>query len=702
MNVKFFTRILALFCYCVGISLPVNADQFISSHATVSLVSDKSTIVPGESFNLAVHFDLEPGWHIYWKNPGDSGRAPKIEFSPVQGIVYPKDFSWPAPKRIPYNKNLINFGYDGSVWLPLEASIEKSFDKKLLTVSSSINWLVCKEDCVPGKADLTLELSVGQFARASKDSDEIQQALKKTPQMSSDVAAEVIDQSASVSVVVKGKSALPHSMTFFPLTAGVIEYSAPQSVLVESENVVSISFVKKPTAVIDSDSFSGVLFSEEGFNDVGGALALAVNAKTAQSPSEAVSSYSFGHVAVVLLSAFLGGLILNLMPCVFPVLSFKALSFLQSGSEHREKVVYNALLYTFGVVLSFALLGLGVIVAKQTGTTLGWGFQLQNSYFVLFSIFLLELIALNFFGVYDLGFGVQCSAGKVKCRETAMGTFLSGVLATLLASPCTAPFMGSAIAAALGLPLLLGVLVFIVLGLGMASPFLLFALVPSLGKLLPRPGAWMETLRNLLGFPIVGACVWLLWVFGAQQGNDAQGKVLVSLVAIALIVWMYGRSKVNHKKLLHQWLMMVGAIITIGGLYFWSIPTVNKIERVLKRPEFDAYGYEWLPYSKKTIAELRTQGRTVYVDFTAAWCITCQVNKRVVFSSNVVKNIIVDKNVALVRGDWTNADPEITEALSSYGRDGVPLNLIFTKEDYGNPIILPAILTPSIVVAALK
>jgi thiol:disulfide interchange protein DsbD len=555
---------------------------------------------------------------------------------------------------------------------------------------------------VPGKADLTIELSVGKVARASNDSDEIQQALKKTPQLSNIVTAEVIDRSSSVTVLVKGKSALPRSMTFFPLTTGVIEYSAPQSVLLESEKIVSLSFVKKATASIDSDSFAGVLFSEEGFKDAGGALALAVNAKTEQSPSMVGSSYSVSHIAVVLLSAFLGGLILNLMPCVFPVLSFKALSFLQAGSEHREKVISNALIYTFGVVLSFSLLGLGVIVAKQTGMTLGWGFQLQNSYFVLFSIFLLELIALNFFGVYDLGFGVQCSAGKVKCRETAMGTFLSGILATLLASPCTAPFMGSAIAAALGLPLLLGVLVFIVLGLGMASPFLLFALVPSFGKLLPRPGAWMETLRNLLGFPIVGACVWLLWVFGAQQGNDAQGKVLVSLVAVALIVWTYGRSKVNHKKLLHQWLMMIGAFIAIGGLYLWSIPTENKTERVFKHPEFDAYGNEWLPYSKKTIAELRTQGRTVYVDFTAAWCITCQVNKRVVFSSEAVKKVIADNNVVLVRADWTNADPEITEALTSYGRDGVPLNLIFTKEDYGNPIILPAILTPSIVAAALK
>lgn len=686
----------------VGITAS-RADQFISAHTTVSLIADKTTIVPGESFNLGVKFSLEPGWHLYWKNPGDSGKAPKIEFEPIKGVMLPNDFLWPTPKRIPYNKNFVNYGYEKEVLLPLTASLSSGFSQPSVTISAQVRWIICKENCIPGQAELSRVFSVGPKAVQGSNYGELSKAITHLPVLSSAITTDVIDNDSSITVVVHSEKELPRSMIFFPLTPGIIENAAPQSILAENNNTISISLVKRGLATVDNDSFSGVLFAEEGFKSASGAKAIEVSGKAQKTSSLISTDVSYQHILAILFSAFFGGLILNLMPCVFPVLSFKALSFLQAGNAHREKVVRNALIYTFGVVVSFAVLGLGVLVAKQAGMTLGWGFQLQNPYFVLFSIFLLELIALNFFGVYHLGFSVQCTAGKVQCKETPTGTFLSGVLATLLASPCTAPFMGSAIAAALGLPLLLGILVFIVLGLGMASPFLLFALVPSLGRFLPKPGHWMETLRNVLGFPLVIACVWLVWVLGAQQGNDAVGKVLVALIFVGFAAWLYGKLVTAYSSNAQKLKIDLLCGVIIIATYMWAIPTKTSVPVMSNdQAQVDAYGNTWIPYSKNIVDELRAQHRSVYIDFTAAWCITCQVNKRVVFSSDEVKKILEKNNVALVRADWTSADPVVTEGLHSFGREGVPLNVFYPIDHAKEPIILPALLTPSVVIGVVQ
>jgi thiol:disulfide interchange protein DsbD len=591
-----------------------------------------------------------------------------------------------------------------------------------------MQYLVCKDECLPGEAQLALTLPISKTASAPSEHERLFAIAEKnipTALERVSIAVEEQQDRIIVALIPLEPRFFPAAITFFPEDPRVISNSAPQEVSLDS-GALRISLKRDPNRRDTIKRLRGVLYSAQGWSESGEPRAIEIDTNPegnddAQRSTRNVNNtptYPGGDEAgffAAIFFALLGGLLLNIMPCVFPVLSIKIMSFIEQAGHEPRKIKAHGIAFSAGVVVSFWIFAGILLALRAGGEQLGWGFQLQSPAFVATMIFTLFGLGFLFLSDIALGSSVQRIAGKAKISTTYAGSFFNGALATAVATPCTGPFMGSALAATLTLSAFENLFVFTALGVGMSIPYLIIAFRPALLQRLPRPGAWMESFKQLMAFPLFASVVWLTRVFARQMGLEAAGLDLVTdllwgLLTIGFAFWLILRARAVSSPLTQRLVRALALVLFVVG-FIKGLPSSKEIEGTRSRAclaneattaEPDAFGLIWEPYSEARLAALMAQGRSVYLDFTAEWCITCQVNERIVFSSSEVRALIVQKNVALMKGDWTTKSPSITAALRRYGRNGVPLNVIINKGKQETAVVLPNILTPGVVIAELE
>jgi thiol:disulfide interchange protein/DsbC/DsbD-like thiol-disulfide interchange protein len=673
---------------------------------------------PGQPVWVGLQITHAPDWHTYWKNSGDSGLPTDLQWTLPPGVTAGA-IAWPTPRKFPIG-NLANYGYDGTVVLPVPLTVDPGFTGSHIDVKLQATWLVCRKECIPEEGSFALRLpvrgSTGLHGAAFDAS--FQTAPKDQPAQDSRAAPEP----GFLNVALNGLPAAwrGQALEFFPEAAGLIEPGQPWTQAWDGERWTA----RVPLSPHRSDSPDRLALvvaqaspAGQGPGSPGVRLdvpvqgtwpaaaplpaavpealqaALDANAARATAATPAVGATSL-TLGAALLGALLGGLILNLMPCVFPVLAIKVLAFAQHADNRRAHRA-NGIAYTAGVVLSFVALGALLLGLRAAGEQLGWGFQLQSPGVVAALAVLFTLIGLNLAGLFEFGSVLPSRIASLQARNPTTDAFLTGVLATAIASPCTAPFMGASLGLAIALPAAQALAVFAALGLGMALPYLLASWVPAVARALPRPGAWMATFRHLMAFPMFATVVWLLWVLGQQSGIDGAAALLMLLVVLALQVWALGLR--GRGRTVIAGLSLVG-LAWLG----WTIgPNVTRLQDHTpgQAVATAVEGVSWQPWSPQAQAELVAQGRPVFVDFTAAWCVTCQYNKRTTLADASVLGDMAGKNVALLRADWTRRDPAVTAALASLGRNGVPVYAIYKNGQ--TPQVLTEVLSVEEVRAAL-
>ena len=695
-------------CLACGVGSATGA-PVRTEHVEADLVADRAAVAPGTTLTAALRLRIADGWHTYWRNPGDSGLPTTLAWKLPAGWQAGA-LEWPAPKALPAGP-LVNYGYEGEVLhlvtlhVPRDAAIGST-----VSLPARADWLVCRETCIPEGADLTLALPVAAtVAPQSSAARAIEQARAALPQPLEGwtVAARGEGSKIALALTPAAGNADPGTLRFFANDERQIEPSAPQPVARDGA-----AYVLKLPVSSDLASFTrvaGVVSASQGLGNgvraatidvpLQGAIAAGPKPKL-DAPAVNFGSAPAGDglslVAAAML-AFVGGLILNLMPCVFPVLSLKALSLAAPGHEDRQTLRLQGVAFAVGVVVTFVALAVLLLVFRAAGEGLGWGFQLQSPAVVTVLAVLFFVLALNLSGVFEFATLVPSSAAGWTVRNPYADGLLSGVLAVVIASPCTAPFMGAALGFAIAQPPPQTLAVFVALGLGMALPFLLLSLFPAWRRVLPRPGAWMERMKQLLAFPLYGTVAWLAWVLGAQVDNDAVMRLLATLVVLAFALWAWRAYRGGGSR---AWSVLAAAGLAAAIVVGW--PLVNgarDADAAIARTAGPSAEGAWQPYSTSKLAELSTAGRPVFVDFTAAWCVTCQVNKRLVLNSADVRQAFAARDVALVRADWTRRDPTITAALGALGRNGVPVYVLYRPGK--DPLLLPEVLQKSTVVDAL-
>lgn len=607
---------------------------------------------------IGIRFRIDKDWHVYWKNPGDSGAAPKFEID-ADGAEA-GDIQWPLPARIPYS-HLTNIGYDDEVVYLFEVKPSSGSVK----LSVKVEWLVCQKECIPGFGTLTLERPVrGDSAVWTEESRKVRDGfLKRVPALA-DSAASALEISLSpeaLELFVKGSDIEPQ---VFPVDSNFLSPAAPS--VTKADAGWKFRFVI-PEGKNIPPATGFVIADAQGIHEY---------ADVSTSPR--IGEEGRGALGLVLVLAFLGGLILNLMPCVLPVLSIKIFSVVKSSPETRR---HEGVLYAAGVLVTFTALGGLLAFLRAGGAAVGWGYQLQSPLVILALALLFFLMALNFLGFFELGDGVMNLAGRHQG-----GAFASGVLAVFVAAPCTGPFMGTALGAAATMSVLPSLLIFVFLGLGLASPFLAVAFFPRLAGLMPRPGAWMDRIKQFLAFPLLATVVWLLWVLGLQVGPDGWFYPVTLFLGVAFALWI-GKAGSPRARVVAWLVAVVVLAVTARGIVS-AEATAAGASTIADS--------EWKHYDSKLIAEARARKQNVFIDFTAAWCITCQVNKKVVLDTSRALELFRAHGTLLVRADWTRQDPAITKALAALGRSSVPV-YAFYAADGAEVKMLPQILSMSMI-----
>ena len=640
-------------------------------------------IAPGKPLWVGLQIAHQPEWHTYWKNPGDSGLPTTLEWTLPPGLQA-GEIAWPVPKKISVGP-LANYGYEGTVLLPVPLTVTPAFQPSAFgdaEIKLKASWLVCKRECIPEDGSFTLKLPAR--STTALNAQAFQAAWDQQPQaLKSPAQVQVDGQKLQVTVRGLPSAVVGKNLEFFPEVGEVIEPAGAWTQGWQG-NVWTASVPLSPHRTESPKLFPVVLTEgEHGWRSeaqVAGnwpavaAPAAAVSPalqealrNAAAAPARPASTPSTTWLAA-LFGALLGGLILNLMPCVFPVLAIKVVGFTRHADDRRGHRI-SGLAYTAGVVTSFAALGGLMLALRAAGEQLGWGFQLQSPAVVATLAALFTLIALNLAGVFEFRSMLPSSLATLEARHPVANAFLTGVLAVAVASPCTAPFMGASLGLAISLPAAEAIAIFVVLGLGMALPYLLASWVPAFAERLPRPGAWMDTFRRLMAFPMFATVAWLVWVLGQQSGIDGAGALLALLVAMSMVVWaltLRGRTRV------------VLASIALAGLAFVGWSTGAAITRAAGTQALAAVKDDrWQAWAPDRVQQLVAEGRPVFVDFTAAWCVTCQYNKKTTLSRSEVLADFATHNYALLRADWTRRDPSITAALGQLGRNGVPVYVIY-------------------------
>lgn len=679
--------------YCIGllsglVLSSATAAPVAAEHVEVELVAQNQALVAGDN-RLALRIKPEKGWHVYWRNPGDSGLPTKLIWPQLPDGISAGEIQWPFPEEHTLG-DLTNYGYGEDTLLPFSLNVAAGTPSPV-ALRARAEWLVCADVCIPGKADVALDLSVADQAQPDpKWQAAFDRAIAHLPKPAEFKAQFQID-GEEFRLAFDALPGSSNEARFYPYATDVVAHTATVRSAWNGRSLslarpLSTYFVEAPETVQgilvlgDGEAASAYEFTAEP----GTVAPIAAQAASASSGAGSAPSFWFA-----LGFAFIGGLILNLMPCVFPVLSLKALSVMkvqgEAASEHRR----HALSYTAGVVASFLLVAGVLIGLRAGGAALGWGFQLQSPLFVGLLVYVMVALGLSLSGLVQFGTRWMGAGQALATKPGLSGSFFTGVLAVVVASPCTAPFMGSALGFALTQPAIASLAVFLALALGLAFPFLLLGFVPALASFLPRPGAWMETLKQLLAFPLYLTAVWLLWVLGGLTDRSGMALALVGLVTLAFGLWLLGQSQ---KRFAH----LIGLVAVIGAVALLFHPMVRTPSSSTKSET--AIG--WEPYSDARLTELRAQGKTVFVDFTADWCLTCKVNERIALHSDKAVEAFAKNEVVALVADWTRADPEITAALARYERSGVPLYLVSIKG--AEPKVLPQVLTPELVANAVS
>jgi thiol:disulfide interchange protein DsbD len=649
-------------------------------------------VVAGQTLQLGLRIDHQPHWHTYWKNPGDSGLPTLLEWQ-LPGGVTAGEIEWPTPKQLPLGP-LVNFGFEDTLLLPVTVQVPAGFNAETLDVKLRAEWLVCKDVCIPESGEFAL--SVPTRAATAGHA-----ALFAATRAATPVALAGVQGRAELkgNALVLTLSGLPAAwqgqpITFFPETAGVIQ-NAAKPVARWDGGTWTAEVPLDPQRSASPTSMPAV-FTAAG-QPAGAQLTLAVSgawpALGTPAPAAAEAALPVAPdtpplgLPMALLLALLGGALLNLMPCVFPVLSLKVLGFTRHADDRRA-LLAGGLAYTAGVVLSFVALAGLLLALRAGGEQLGWGFQLQSPAVVAALAALFTLIGLNLAGLFELGSVLPDRLATTQLRHPLADSALTGVLAVAIAAPCTAPFMGASLGFAVTLPPAQALSVFAALGLGMALPYLAASAFPALARALPRPGAWMATFKTLMAFPMFGTVVWLVWVLGQQIGIDGAAALLGSLVVLAFAAWALGSP--GHSVATRR-VMGTAAVLLLGLSLAWVGPSL-RAEAVPVTGAAAPDSSDWQAWSPDRVAEAVAQGRPVFVDFTAAWCVTCQYNKRTTLADAAVKAEFSAKNVLLLRADWTRRDPAITAELQRLGRSGVPVYVVYTPGAAG-PRLLSEILS---------
>ncbi len=658
-----------------GESAPVR-----SSRAVVTLVSDTDAVRPGQPLRLGLRMRMAPGWHTYWRNPGDAGVPPELTLTLPPGVTA-GDLQWPTPVRLPEGP-VMTYGYTGEVVLPV--ALTPGPDP--LHVEATATWLVCEKICVPEEGSFTLDLPGGAPA-PSAEAALFDAAAVRMPRPSPFAATVAPDGRLTLRGAGLSGAAVREAW-FLPAVWGGVENAAPQ-VLTVGDGAVSLAL--KPGQAFKADAnLAGTVVLRDGG---GQETYLSVDAVPGAAPAPYTNTAAAAvPLAQTLLLALLGGLLLNLMPCVFPVLAMKAMALARLSGAALGEVRRHALSYTAGVMVAFGVLGLALLGLRAAGGAAGWGFQFQSPAFVAAMAWVLFGVGLNLSGVYQVG-GRLAGAGQgLASRGGHAGSFATGALAVLVATPCTAPFMGAAIAAALAAPAAVTLLVFLAMGLGLAAPYAVLALIPAASRLLPRPGAWMDVLRGVLAFPMYAAAAWLVWVVSQQAGPDGVLAALGGLLLVGFAAWSLGLAQGSRRPWLGRGAALAAAVVAAALLPALSVASAGPVQAASS--EAASGGSE--PYSPARLASLRAENRPVFVNMTAAWCVSCLVNERVALSPAAVRDAFAARGVAYLKGDWTRGDPVITAYLREHGRDGVPL-YVFYPAGAGAPEVLPQILTESAV-----
>ena len=653
---------------CASAAFAAESAPVQSSRSIATLVTASDGVAAGADLHAALRLRLAPGWHTYWQNPGDAGVPPSLDLSLPPG-AQAGPIQWPLPQRVAEDA-LTTYAYTGDVVLPFDVTPGPG----ALAIKAHVEWLTCKDICVPEQADLALTLPSGPTT-PSPQADLIGRAIARVPSPAPWAATIAPDGTFTLS----GKD-LPQDaaeVEFFPTASGAVEHAATQPPL-RRGGTLTLKLDPVPTSPSAQAGAAPTLAGVVALTTASGATQAYAITPTLVTTSLLVRNPPLGpRLAPLLLLALAGGLLLNLMPCVFPILAMKAMALARLSGTDMRRVRTEAASYSLGVVTSFIGLGALLTALREAGDGVGWGFQFQSPSFVIAVTWVLFAVGLSLSGVFTVGSSLMGRGQRLTNRPGHLGSFLTGVLAVIVASPCTAPFMGTAIAGAVALPAESSLAVFAALGVGLALPYAALACIPRMAGILPRPGAWMVTLQQVLAFPMYAATVWLVWVVSQQSGPAGVLVAGSGMVAVAGGAWLLGlanRRGMWGRRILRGSAAVI-AVALAGLLYTSSAAPTDQAE----------------PFTTARFDELRNEGRPVFVNMTAAWCLSCLVNEKLALSPAAVRDAFATSHVAYLKGDWTSKNPTITAYLHQLGRDGVPLYVLYPPGR--DPIVLPEILS---------
>ena len=638
------------------------------------MLTESYSMNPGDELLVGFKFTLNPGWHTYWENPGDAGEGASIKWNLPNDIVASK-ILWPGPERIPVEP-LMTFGYEDEVVLLTKISTSAA-SAIPLNLNAQVSWYTCKEICIPQEAEVSIPIKLGSKT-PSVSKGLLEHTLGKVPvEFNGTYRVNKLDDS----YVLQGefeKMDQYDSMYFFPKEYGLTNYTENQQ-YEKNKDTFSLQIMASEVTIA-KESFKGVIAvnknEDVSFIEIDYPLAT----------KEASQEF---NILTLIVFAFLGGLILNIMPCVFPILTIKILRFVEQSRDSTYKTLQQGLLFSLGVVISFLTIAALLIALKSGGESIGWGYQLQSPVVVSLLFYLFVILGFIFMSNIVLGSSLARLSSISLNKSDSLESFLTGVLAVIVASPCTAPFMGSAIGFALLQPSFYSILIFLGLGIGFSLPYLILSAKPSLLNFLPKPGQWMETFKQFMAFPMWASALWLLWVLSSQVGDQEVIQVLLGALLITTGLWLIEKN--NSEKNWVKWLMRLPFLL-LFIFSLWLIPTSYS--------DLDESKQDQLTYTPQLLDDLREENSLVFLNFTADWCITCKVNEAVALKTTKVNKLLAEKNITYMEADWTRKDPIISSTLEQYGRTGLPLYLLFPSK--GDPLILPEILTEDILLSYLN
>ena len=705
--------VLAFVFAAVGWGNAMAAESGPRRHVEVSLLAEKSAVEPGKTLMVAVQERIEPGWHTYWINPGDLGEPTSIDWTLPQGLSA-GPILWPIPHVVPVGP-LAEYGYDDEVVLLTEIQVPEKIEGDSVTLSAKVSYLVCREICIPEErhVDLTLPVKSAGAASPSAFAGQIEKARSALPvplpgvaSYSANRAKELLRLTVSTDEkLLKGVKAA----RFFPLTWGSISNPAPQPMKIDGGQITLD--LRQGDTKETPEKLDGLLVLTKGSGEgertgflvsasrgpdltAAGSLFDPVGGSGAGSRSIQPASTAGGisGVGLAVLFAFLGGAILNLMPCVFPVLALKALAFAKKAEHGHWQ---QGIAYLGGVLISFGVIAAFIVAFRESTEALGWGFQFQSPAFVLALAILFFVMGLSLSGVVSFGAGMMSIGDSLSRRPGNAGYFFTGMLAAVAATPCTAPFMGAAIGYAMTQPFYILAAVMLSLGLGFAAPVVILSISPALQHILPKPGVWMVTLKQVLAFPLYATAAWLVWVLSIQAGSDGVMAAALAVVGIGFTAWLAHKTAFSSLPV-----KLIAPALAVATLAV-TLPMAETAEMVNAATGAESSALAEEPFTKARLDELRAEGRPVFVNLTAAWCITCKVNERVALKTTAVTQAFRSGGITYLKGDWTRANPEISDLLKSFDRAGVPLYLFYPGHGQ-EPRMLPQILTAGLVLDEIK